>query len=343
MGNYHDNKIYDLYFNEVGSHAILTPTQERELLKRYHCCPHCERQIPPRITATNCPKCGAIAPKKLNGRDFLCPDCSTNYGPTINAIICPTCGSSRDIEARQKLINANLRFVIRRAKKFSQDPERLSTLISAGNIGLVQAVDRFDINTNHRFLTYAEWWIRKEIMDELNSSSMIHIPMHKQKTLRRVYKEGKYVCIHCGVRTDNDYDTACLAKCIHPQGHSMELPLHRDALLLSDALPIDDMTCVTSDDVEMNCCTTEMEETIRTLIDKLQLGERDKFIVLGYFDAVTADRKSEPMKLPQLAALTGITPERVRQIKEILLEQLKRELRKVSIVDTASLLPIDLS
>ena len=343
MGDYYDNKIYDLYYNEVGGHAILSPKAERKLLVRYHCCPHCSRRIPPRIDASNCPKCGAVAPEKSNGRDYICTECTINYAAVINTKVCPNCGSGRDIAARQALIEANLRFVIRRAKKFAQNPDMLSTLISAGNIGLVQAVDRFDINTNHRFLTYAEWWIRKEIMDELNSAGMIHVPTHKQKTLRRASKEGKYICTHCGVRTDSNYNVGHLPKCSHSSGHDMELPLHRDTLLLSDSLSLDDTTCVTADNVEINCCTAEMSDIIRGVINRMRLGERDKFIVLGYFDAVTGDRKSDPKKLPQLAALTGITPERVRQIKEILLEQLKRELRKVAVTETSSLLPEVLS
>lgn len=338
-----ENKIYDLYYREVGSYPLLSPAEERALLVRYHRCSQCERKIPSRVKATNCPECGTVSPGKLKGREYVCSECVTGYAPIVTSRVCPTCGYGRDVEARQELINANLRFVIRRAKKFTQDPDILSTLISAGNIGLLQAVDRFDINTNVRFLTYAEWWIRKEIMDELHGSHMIHVPTHKQKAIRREYKEGKYKCIHCGVRTDSEYNIKYLPPCDHLQGHDLEIPLHKDALLLSDTLSFDDMVSVTTDNVEINCCTTEMEEVIRTLIENLDLGERDKFIVLGYFDAVTADRKSEPKKLPQLASITGITPERVRQIKEILLKQLKRELQKVAVIDTVSLLPEALS
>ena len=331
--------VYELYHAEVGRHALLTPTEERELLRRYHHCPRCDCQIPPRTRTTNCPDCGALSPTKLTGKDHVCLWCSKVYAPIVNSRRCPDCGAERDKEARQDLIRANLRFVIRRAKKFTQDPDVLHTLISAGNIGLMQAVDRFDISTNHRFLTYAEWWIRKEIMDELNNSSIIHVPTHKQKTLRRISKEGQYVCIHCGIRTNSEHNVRHLPACSDAGDHIWEIPLQRDSQVLSDTLCLDDTVCVAAENVETQCSTAEMKTLLRTVVDRMGLGERDRFIVVGYFDAVSADRVSDPKKLPQLAALTGITPERVRQVKERLLQQLRRELRRSAITTTASLLP----
>lgn len=333
--DYYDDRIYELYYQEVGQYPILSPDNERTLLERYHHCPHCKRKIPPRVDATNCPDCGAVAPEELSGRDYSCSNCGATYAPIVNSQICPHCGSGRDLEARKALINANLRFVIRRAKKFTQDPEGLRVLISAGNMGLMQAVDRFDINTNHRFLTYAEWWIRKEIMDELNNSKLVHIPTHKQKTLRRIHKNGKYVCIHCKARTDSIYNTNHLPSCTSEDGHELEVPLVKDIGVLSDALPIDNLALCAGDDVESSVIDSGMESLLKTVLHRMELNERDKFIILGYFNVASGDRKSDPKKLPQLAAITGITPERVRQIKERLLLALKKELRKESITKTA--------
>lgn len=337
-----NDKVYDLYYNEVGRHSILTQAEEKELLRRYHCCPLCSRRIPARVRATNCPTCGAIAPDDPQGREFVCTCCTKNFAAVVTTEICLSCGSPRDNEARQALIEANLRFVIRRAKKFTQDPEVLHTLISAGNIGLMQAVDRFNIDTSHRFLTYAEWWIRKEIMDELNRSNMIHVPTHKQKKLRRMNKEGPYACVHCGLRTDNERNIRHLSPCSDADGHVFEVPLQRDSQILSDTLNIDDTVCVATDNVENQYSVSEMKNVLRTTVASMGLSERDKFIVVGYFDAVSADRKSDPKKLPQLAAVTGITPERVRQVKEKLLEQLKKELKRAEISNLATLLPEDL-
>jgi len=336
-----NDKVYDLYYNEVGRHTLLSQTEERELLRRYHCCSLCTRRIPLRVRSSNCPDCGAISPDKPQGRDFVCTSCFKAYSPVTNARTCPACGAGRDMEARQDLIRANLRFVIRRAKKFTQDAEVLHTLISAGNIGLMQAVDRFNIDTSHRFLTYAEWWIRKEIMDELNRSNMIHVPTHKQKKLRRISKEGQYVCIHCGLRTNSEHNVRHLPACNAYGGHVLEVPLQRDSQILSDALNIDDMVCVATDDVEKQYHAAEMQTVLRATVDTMGLSERDKFIVVGYFDAVAADRKSDPKKLPQLAAVTGITPERVRQVKEKLLMRIKKELRKAEITTLSTLLPED--
>ncbi len=332
--DFFDDKIYELYYGEVGKYPILSPAEERSLLVKYHCCPLCKRQIPPRSDATNCPECGAVAPSELRGRDYTCADCSATYVPVVNSRICPSCGSGRDMESRQALVNANLRFVIRRAKKFTQDPDGLRALISAGNVGLMQAVDRFDINTNHRFLTYAEWWIRKEMHDEMNNSNLVHVPTHKQKTLRRIHKFGKYVCINCGARTDSIYNTNNLPPCTNGDEHDLYIPLVKDAAVLNDALPIDDMQLSSADNVESSVIDTGMEALLRSVLSRMHLNERDRFIILGYFNVATGDRKSDPKKLPQLAAITGITPERVRQIKERLLSRLKKELKKEEITTT---------
>ena len=97
--DFFDDKIYDLYYKEVGRYPVLLPAEERALLVRYHCCPLCKRQIPPRTDATNCPSCGAVAPDELTGREYTCAGCNASYAPVVNSEMCPDCGSGRDMEA----------------------------------------------------------------------------------------------------------------------------------------------------------------------------------------------------------------------------------------------------
>lgn len=324
-----NDRVYQLYYAEVGKHPILSAKEERQLLIRYHTCPHCNRQLPPRVKVTNCSSCGVIAPTKSIGRIFVCENCGIKFDVHISPKLCPHCGSARDIAARQKLVESNLRFVIRRAKRITTNPEHLRKLVSAGNVGLMLAVDKFCLSRNTRFLTYAEWWIRKEMLDEIHASSFIRVPPHRQKSIRRDQKEGRYVCRFCGARTDTP-DHTFHSDCTE-EDHDFALPLHNDASVLNDTIPIDDMVLAAADNIEENAIDSDVRIHLREALWRMDLSERDRFIIIGYFNIPQSDRKSESKSLHQLAVLTGITPERVRQIKEQTLEVLKKELKKTAV------------
>lgn len=330
MADPFEDKIYQLYYDEVGKHPLLTAQEERALLVRYHTCPHCQKKFPSKVKATNCPSCGVIAPTKIRGRVFICTACHAKFDIYVTPKLCFRCGSGRDMKARQKLIESNLRFVIRRAKSITANPEHLRKLISAGNIGLMLAIDKFNLARNTRFLTYAEWWIRKEMLDEIHASSFIHIPTHRQKSMRREQKEGRYVCRACGLRTDHP-DRKIRKKCIQVQ-HDFILPLHSDATALNDTLPIDDVVVTdTADDLETRTIDSNVKQRLRQALFHMNLSERDRFIIIGYFNISQEDRQADVKSLHQLATMTGITPERVRQIKVKTLTSLSKELKRRSI------------
>ena len=95
----------------------------------------------------------------------------------------------RDVQARDTLISSHLRFVVTQARRRSRDPERLQDLIAAGNLGLLKAIDKYDLGRRPptRFLTYAQdGGSRKEIADEdYATSSLVHVPTHRQKAQRK--------------------------------------------------------------------------------------------------------------------------------------------------------------
>jgi len=96
--------------------------------------------------------------------------------------------------AREKLVNSNLRFVVNIAKKYQGLGLPLEDLIAEGNIGLVNAVDRFDIEKNCRFISYAVWWIRQSILSALcEKSRMIRLPVNRAAELVRIEKARKIV------------------------------------------------------------------------------------------------------------------------------------------------------
>jgi len=96
--------------------------------------------------------------------------------------------------ARDKLINANLRFVVSIAKKYQALGLHLDELIAEGNVGLVNAVDRFDVNKNYRFISYAVWWIRQAILSALcEKSRMIRLPISRAAELVKIEKAKRII------------------------------------------------------------------------------------------------------------------------------------------------------
>lgn len=329
LNEYFEDRIYTLYYNEVGQHDVVSPTVERELLVRYHTCPNCKQPLPNKAKTTNCPDCGAIATSPaVDGRLSSCTSCSSKFEIWQSITFCPYCGSARDLEARRALIVSNLRFVVRRAKKFTTNLDHLRRLISAGNVGLMLAIERFNISRSTRFLTYAEWWIRKEMLDEIHASRLIHIPTHRQKLLFKELNSGKYVCTRCGIRTTSPEDPN-IPECVESE-HDFFIPLNNDVAVLQETLSIDDLLLGTSADSssEITAMDGETEQLLRDTLVSLGLGQRDLFILMGYFNVSKSDRQSESKTLPQLSRLTGITPERVRQIKANSLKLLRQKLKK---------------
>ncbi|MGL4673431.1 MAG: sigma-70 family RNA polymerase sigma factor, partial [Wohlfahrtiimonas sp.] len=94
-----------------------------------------------------------------------------------------------DEKARQRMIESNLRLVIAVAKRYSNRDVSLADLISEGNLGLMQAVEKFDPEMNYRFSTYAVWWIRHAIeRDIMNTGRSVRLPIHLHKAINRVLK-----------------------------------------------------------------------------------------------------------------------------------------------------------
>lgn len=325
------DRVFTAYYDDVGKHEILTPEKERELLTRYRTCPHCKEPIPQKILATNCPECGSMAPAKRNakGRQHLCSNCATKFEIYITPKRCPRCGTDRDVASREQLIVSNLRFVMKTAKSFSRKPSHIQRLVSAGNVGLILAVDKFELSKETRFLTYAAWWIRKEMLDEINSLGLIHIPSHKQKSIRKEMKDGAYICQYCGIRAHAPDHIAHLPPCTE-EDHAFVLPYTPGALHSISTL--DNLYLSTDQNIESETIGDNSAKILRNAIRGMNVSERDKFIIIQYYNVPQEERKTaQPKSLHQLASIARITPERVRQIKEKLLKDLRVEMRRKAV------------
>jgi RNA polymerase primary sigma factor len=94
-----------------------------------------------------------------------------------------------DVQAKERLILSNLRFVVSIAKKYQGYGIPLSDLISEGNIGLINAVDRFDWRKGFHFISYAIWWVKQSIMKAISEKSrMVRLPMNRNNELMHMWK-----------------------------------------------------------------------------------------------------------------------------------------------------------
>ena len=329
-----DNRTYKDYYDDVGKHTLLTANEEHALLLRYRSCPQCKQSIRPFVLLEYCPQCCESIPND-SSRIYTCKSCEFKFDIQSVPKYCTLCGHPRDIAAKHRLVEANLRFVVRRAKTLTSNPEYLSRLISAGNVGLMVAVDKFDMSRKTRFLTYADWWIRKEMLDEIRNANLVHIPTHRQKTFLKEQKHGAYQCTYCALSTDiPDYEE-CLPRCTKGRKtHNFVLPLF-DSAAMTSPISINTTDVVlpdTNQTTEDLVVDSHLATRLRDILRSLNIRERDRFIIMGYFNVPEGERKAEePKSLLQLSAVSGITPERVRQIKEQVLRLFKKELQKQDI------------
>lgn len=201
----------------------------------------------------------------------------------------------KDVRARDALVQSHLRFVVTLARKRSRDPDRLSDLIAAGNLGLLKAVDKYDLSRRPapRFLTYAGWWIQKEIADEdYATSSLVHVPTHRQKAQRKRAKAFQRALQEGG--PDNP-TTATLDPGL-PEGATVTIDELREA---ADSEP---------ESAPDTYDTRRSNHLLRRAIS--QLPAREQSVLNLYYGT-----KDDPRNLVQIAAILGMCPERVRQIK----------------------------
>ena len=115
--------------------------------------------------------------------------------PLISAeeeAILSTKASSGDNNAKNRLIEANLRLVVSVAKRYSSRGMPILDLIQEGNLGLIKAVERFDKNKGFKFSTYATWWIRQSITRALSDQSRtIRLPVHMAETVNKLIRESR--------------------------------------------------------------------------------------------------------------------------------------------------------
>jgi len=148
-----------VYMSEIGRHPLLDAEQECALAKRYERGREAKRQM-----------------EKITGSDAL-------LRQRLKAIV------QQGEKARRRLVRCNLRLVVSVAKQYRNTGLPFPDLVQEGNIGLMQAVDRYDYHQGTRFSTYAVWWIRQTVLRAIaNHSRLIRIPIPVNDRLYRLHQ-----------------------------------------------------------------------------------------------------------------------------------------------------------
>jgi len=230
---------------------------------------------------------------------------------------------------RTLLITSNLRFVVTVARRYGQGGVPLEDLINEGNIGLIEAVQRFDPDRGTRFITYAVWWIRKSILAAIANQSLIRIPVYQQKKIKDLQEREKSLASpSLGGSGTNDLRNADVSQELEELIHSMPRGF---PLLDTFAAQIAGKSGRSMDDLledesavspERQMMEDEDEEIVAEAMRALKPLELK--IIRGRFGM----EDGTPKLLRELAEEVGLSRERVRQIEKGAKTRIRRSIRR---------------
>jgi RNA polymerase nonessential primary-like sigma factor len=246
-----------------------------------------------------------------------------------------------DFEARQAMIEHNLRLVVSIAKSYAGRGTPLADLIEEGNLGLMHAIDKFEPERGFRFSTYATWWIRQAVERALLQGRTVRLPVHVVRELQQIYRarrslenDAQFASTRPdGVRAEDI--AALLGKPVAVVNSLMalaeapqSLDLSADGQEASNAL----LQTLADGEAQDPGSSTQTHEVQRLLDAWLAaLPSREKEVLEGRFGL--HEHESETLEV--LSDRLGLTRERVRQIQNEALSKLRRHMQRQGITRDA--------
>jgi len=236
-----------------------------------------------------------------------------------------------EFEARQRLIERNLRLVVSIAKHYTNRGLALPDLIEEGNLGLIHALEKFDAERGFRFTTYATWWIRQAVERAImNQSRTIRLPAHVVKELNVVLRALRHLEMHAqpdgreatledvAHLIDRPIEKVRTVLGFNERMTSLDAPVDRDgATSIGDAIADENALAP-----ELILHNAAIEGWVRTWLE--ELNERQRAVIERRYGLNGHDVAT----LEELAREIGVTRERVRQIQAEALDKLRERLKR---------------
>ena len=234
-----------------------------------------------------------------------------------------------DILARDRIVKANLRFVVSVAKKYQCSAFELNDLINEGNIGLMIAIDKFDPEKGYHFISYAVWWIRQTILKAIyEKGKMIRLPSNKTNDIIKIEKARK--SLKAKLTEEEELEQVALMLNMTPVHVQEMMMISKDVFSLdskvggdeSDSNSLGEMLeDTTSVSPEENAIQNDMKEQIDNVLSTLTEKEAE---ILRYRFGLNGKKA---MSLKEVGEVFNLTKERIRQIEKKAIKRLQHPTR----------------